>query len=302
MKIVSILMVIIIIVSGKDVVYANQGTETSNFNDYVELITEKYENQNIEELDNEINKLNEKYESVKKQNFSNNPQDYYSDFDLATLEALNNLRAEVIKSGGVALGAKEEGEDISSQPINENSKNSNWSYYGWGGEGDIFIQTYTTLGAGIGDYGHAALGGKQISTTIEAPGPGYKVQWRTDHWFEKLGGDQIRAKNANGAWAWYRVRNASLSQYTAAVNYADTRIKGAPYPEPIAWKFYNPNMSAWEYHCGEVVHFAWLSGAGIRVSNSLDNKAIGPYGMGPQHKYGQTYRYRGDLSSKGSNN
>lgn len=288
---------------------------TEEFNSTVKQEEEAFQDASVEEVDEQIADLEAKYVqeqsksdvtvartfSAQSEQSYNNPQEYYSEEDLAKLEALNNVRADKIMEQGVAGGAKEENEAESSQPVEETKLArtpgpNNWSYYGWNGAGDIFISTFTTVPV-VGDFGHAALGGDTENSTIEAPGNGYNVQWKYGAWFQKLPDGRLRAIPDNGAWAWYRVYSASLQKYQDAKNYAHNKILGAPYN----LKFYG-YANVWRYHCGEVVHFAWLRGAGMLVSNSKDNAAIGPYGLGPQNKYGATYRYRGDLSSKGSNN
>lgn len=313
----AILMIVMCIIMTIPV-SANDNDEIHNeeFNSMVKQEEEAIDANSVSEIEQNIAELEAKYvqespaSNATARTFSattvksyNNPQEYYSEEDLAKLEALNNKRADIIMSEGTSGGAKEDNEAESSQPAQSMLRAAKWSYYGWNGAGDIFISTYTTFGAGIGDMGHAALGGDNPSTTIEAPGQGKVTQWFTNKWFDyNKSSGLLTAKHDNGAWAWYRVYSVSLQQYQDAKNYAHNKILGAPYPDNIAYTFYNPNMSRWEYHCAEVVHFAWLRGAGKVVSNSWDNKAIGPYGLGPQNKYGATYRYRGDLSSKGSNN
>ncbi|TLG71180.1 hypothetical protein [Culicoidibacter larvae] len=294
---------------------AEEGIHTEEFNATVKQEEEVYQDAGIDEVETEISALEAKYAQEQNQSVSptartlgaqsvqsyNNPQEYYTNEDLAKLEALNNVRADKIMELGVAGGAKEDNEMESSQPVMSMQRAAKWSYYGWNGAGDIFIHTYTPFP--MGDFGHAGLGGDTPSTTIEAKGEGKVVKWYSDQFFTyKPSTGLLTAVHDNGAWAWYRVYSASLQQYQDAKNYAHNKILGAPYPKDIHWTFYNPNMSSWEYHCAEVVHFAWLRGAGKLVSNSKDNKAVGPYGLGPQNKYGATYRYRGDLSSKGSNN
>jgi len=113
--------------------------------------------------------------------------------------------------------------------------------------------------------GHAALGGKNRSTTLETS-YGNKLHWEANAWFRaakpgvgyKTPGTHLYyAKPDNGTWAQMRVENASVKQYKAAHDYGNRNV-GAPYN----WQF---RAGAEGFYCSELVAFAWRRAANLDI-------------------------------------
>jgi cell wall-associated NlpC family hydrolase len=147
-------------------------------------------------------------------------------------------------------------------------KQKNWTFYfnqQWGAYGDAFVVKNNNKFTKQKDFtGHAALGGQNRSTTLEAA-LGRKLGWEENRWFTPVypgvdmrtpGKQLYRAVADNGTWAQLGVRGATLAQYKKAHDYGQKK-KGAPYN----WLFQSWGPG---FYCSELVAFAWRA-AGIDI-------------------------------------
>jgi len=108
------------------------------------------------------------------------------------------------------------------------TQKKNWSYYfpqQWMAYGDAFVTNKNDIGEKQVDLvGHAGLGGKNRSTTLETSF-GSKLKWDENRWFtpnnprvnsRTKGTHLYYAVAVNGTWAQMRVKNASVPRYYPA--------------------------------------------------------------------------------------
>jgi len=148
-------------------------------------------------------------------------------------------------------------------------KQENWSYYlpqQWKAYGDAFVTNKNNIaGKQMNLVGHAALGGKHRSTTLETSF-GSTLQWASNKWFRPAkkgvgsrtpGNHLYYAKADNGTWAQLRIKHASVAQYEKAHNYGATRV-GATYNWHLQEKYDG-------FYCSELVAFAWRFGGNLDI-------------------------------------
>jgi len=166
-----------------------------------------------------------------------------------------------------SIPVQERGTSISIENLAKKQKK--WSYYfpqQWKAYGDAFVTNMNNIfGRQKNFVGHAALGGKNRSTTLETS-YGSKLHWEANAWFRaakpgvgyKTPGTHLYyAKPDNGTWAQMRVENASVKQYKAAHDYGNRNV-GAPYN----WQF---RAGAEGFYCSELVAFAWRRAANLDI-------------------------------------
>jgi len=161
-------------------------------------------------------------------------------------------------------GAKTPNQYEESQPVTGVTNfNGTFMYYfpqQWGAYGDAFVTKDNDKFSKPKDYtGHAALGGENRSTTLEA-GLGRNLGWEENKWFSPVnwhinmstpGIHLYRALYKNGTWAQVGVKGASVTQYKRAHDYGQSKV-GSPYN----WTFQEWGDG---FYCSELVAFAWRS-------------------------------------------
>jgi len=162
-----------------------------------------------------------------------------------------------------------QGRGAASSIENLAKKQENWSYYlpqHWKAYGDAFVTNKNNIaGKQMNLVGHAALGGKHRSTTLETSF-GSTLQWARNKWFRPAkkgvgsrtpGNHLYYAKADNGTWAQLRIKHASVAQYEKAHNYGATRV-GATYNWHLQEKYDG-------FYCSELVAFAWRFGGNLDI-------------------------------------
>jgi len=152
--------------------------------------------------------------------------------------------------------------------------NATLSYYfdqQWDAWGDPFVTKDNNIfRKGPNFWGHAALGGENRSTTLEA-GPFRNLGWEENAWFRPAhswvnawtpGRHKYIAKPYDGTWAELRINGAKDWQYKVAHDFGQLNV-GMPYN----WKFH---AKAGGFYCSEIVAFAWKH-AGIDIIPQKDS-------------------------------